>query len=66
MPGKPAESLRRLLEKGLSQNDDSVIEELISERYVHHDAPIPIRGPEGVQAAGRVVQDRLPRPQGQG
>jgi predicted ester cyclase len=47
MSGEPKELLRNLLEKGMSENDGSVIDELISPRYVNHDAPVPIRGVDG-------------------
>jgi predicted ester cyclase len=45
--------LRRLLNEGVGNNDASVIDELVATDYVNHDAPIPVRGPDGFkQLAG--------------
>jgi predicted ester cyclase len=47
MAAGTTESLRRLLEQGMSENDASVIDELVSPEYLNHDAPVPVHGPEG-------------------
>src|SRR5689334_8100270 len=45
--------LRRLLVEGMSRSNASVIDDLVATNYVNHDAPLPVRGPEGFkQLAG--------------
>jgi predicted ester cyclase len=45
--------LRRLLVEGMSRSNASVIDDLVAANYVNHDAPLPVRGPEGFkQLAG--------------
>jgi predicted ester cyclase len=47
MAGDPKELLGRLLGTAFGEGDLSIADELISPEYVHHDASVPIRGPEG-------------------
>jgi steroid delta-isomerase-like uncharacterized protein len=60
MAGEPTQLLRRLLEKGMSENDGSVIDELISPRYVNHDAPVPIHGAEGFRELVSMFKGAFP------
>jgi steroid delta-isomerase-like uncharacterized protein len=39
--------VRRLFEKGMNEQDDSVVDEVLSAGFVNHDMPAPSPGPEG-------------------
>lgn len=39
--------LRTLLGKAMNENDTSQVDSLVAPSYVNHDAPVPVRGPEG-------------------
>jgi predicted ester cyclase len=47
MSEKNVELLRTLLGKAMNENDTSQVDALVAPSYVNHDAPVPVRGPEG-------------------
>lgn len=47
MSEKNVELLRTLLGKAMNENDTSQVDALVAPAYVNHDAPVPVRGPEG-------------------
>ena len=47
MSEKNMELLGALLGKAMNENDTSTVDALVAPSYVNHDAPVPVRGPEG-------------------
>jgi predicted ester cyclase len=52
--------LRRLLEKGMTRSDASVVDELVAADYVNHDAPMPVHGPEGFRQLAAMFGNAFP------
>jgi predicted ester cyclase len=44
----------------MSANNASVIDELVSPDYVNHDAPVPVRGPEGFKQLAGMFEAAFP------
>ena len=60
MAGDPKELLGQLLGRAFGANDLSVVDELVSPEYVHHDAPVPVHGPEGFKGLVGMFRGAFP------
>lgn len=60
MSGDNPALLRRLLIKGVGENDAPTIAELISPGYEHRNAPVPIRGVEGFRQLAAMYHTAFP------
>lgn len=52
--------LRRLFEEGMNHGDGSVVDELVADKYLNHDLPLPTRGAEAFKQVVGMFRGAFP------